>query len=77
MIDDAEIQNIINSLSVGMGLCGNCEAPVITTPFKSGLVHESDMMKGCRAASFSVGSGWNDDIPKTWKAKIRSDNENV
>lgn len=62
--------DMINSLSTDMGLCGNCGASVITTPFKSGLVHRSDMMKGCRAASFSVGSGWNDDIPRNWNAKL-------
>lgn len=61
---------IINSMSVDKGLCGNCDTPVITTPFKPGLVHRSDFMKGCRAASFSVGAGWNDDIPKTWNAKL-------
>lgn len=63
-------ENIINSLSVDKGLCGNCNAPVITTPFKVGLVHASDMMKGCRAASFSVGSGWDDSLPRTWNAKL-------
>lgn len=64
------VREIIKSFSVEEGLCGNCKAPVITTPFKSGLVHLSDMMKGCRAASFSVDSGWDESIPKHWKAKL-------
>lgn len=66
---DAESIALINSFSVSKGSCANCGAPVITTPFKRGLVHESDMMKGCRAASFVAGSGWNDNIPRSWNAK--------
>jgi hypothetical protein len=65
-----EMYDTINSFSANMGPCGNCGAPVIITPFKSGLVHESDMMKGCRAASFSVDSGWDDSLPRTWNAKL-------
>ena len=65
-----ELTHVINSFSVDMGLCGNCNKPVITTPFKSGLVHLSDMMRGCRAASFSVGAGWDDSLPRNWNAKL-------
>lgn len=67
-----EYEDIIESFSVDMGLCGNCKTPVITTPFKVGLVHAADFMKGCRAASFSVGSGWDDSLPRTWNAKLTS-----
>lgn len=67
---EPETVALINSFSTNEGPCGNCGKQVITTPFKRGLVHAEDFMKGCRAASFSVGNGWDDTIPRHWNAKL-------
>ncbi|MCD0453364.1 hypothetical protein LO762_29905 [Actinocorallia sp. API 0066] len=51
--------------------CAKCGKPIETTAGdRERWVHsDSDRSRGCRAATFTENEGWNDEIPRTWKAQ--------
>lgn len=49
--------------------CAKCGQAVQTdSRDRERWLHSSDRSRGCRAATFDPGNGWNDDIPRSWKA---------
>ncbi len=62
------------SLPIEFGMCGRCGRAIYrdTTFDPSGQwVHRGvdGHYRGCRAASYRPGIGWDDKLPKVWMAK--------
>ncbi|TQF07024.1 hypothetical protein E6W39_38630 [Kitasatospora acidiphila] len=52
--------------------CAKCGQPIETdSRDRSRWIHSSDRSRGCRAATFTVEDGWNDEIPRSWMATPR------
>ncbi|MFE2867250.1 hypothetical protein [Embleya sp. NPDC059259] len=52
--------------------CTKCQQPIETdSRDRERWVHSSDRSRGCRAATFTVESGWDDEIPRSWAATPR------
>lgn len=52
--------------------CAKCGQPIRTDyRDRERWVHASDGSRGCRAATFNQGDGWDDDIPRSWMATPR------
>jgi hypothetical protein len=70
MRDDGQT-TVLPTYSFRRAACRRCDQP-ITELFQSdngrGWRHDSDGSRGCRAATFDRGSGWDDSIPRSWKA---------
>lgn len=51
------------------GTCRRCHQPIIFSLVLSRWFHANpDFNRGCRAASFRPGEGWNDELPRSWQA---------
>jgi hypothetical protein len=52
--------------------CARCGQPIETASGnRERWLHSSDRSRGCRAATFDPGNGWNDEIPRSWMATPR------
>ena len=49
--------------------CRRCGKPITRIGEEAPWRHtDQDRSRGCRAATFDEGSGWDDSIPRTWTA---------
>lgn len=49
--------------------CTKCNQPIEKSTITGDQwVHSSDGSRGCRAATYVEGQGWDNDIPRTWTA---------
>lgn len=52
--------------------CAKCGQAIQTdSGDRERWLHSSDRSRGCRAATFDPGNGWNDAIPRSWMATPR------
>jgi hypothetical protein len=57
-----------------LSACERCGRRVISIPgFVTHLGEDGGLLRGCRAASFTVEDGWDDSLDKRWTAKMSKD----
>lgn len=64
------VENRLESESpMTKGTCRRCGTPIVFSNILEQWHHANpDFNRGCRAASFRPGEGWNDDLPRSWVA---------
>lgn len=58
-----------------VGSCKRCGRPVVRQPDSCFVTHSNSVgyptKRGCRAASFTPGGGWDDSLNRSWTATWR------